>query len=96
MRFFRSDESTYESARLAIDAAFGHEPPETSISPASCAPRDAGGRIVLAVPDEFFEQSAAVLLPLLANGAVEEITEAEYQAAVQLPPGAAFREAAGM
>jgi hypothetical protein len=42
---------------------------------------------VLAVNDEFCTYSvAAELLPqLLASGAVEEITEAQYQAAVNKP-----------
>lgn len=87
MRFFRSDVATYEQVRVALDAAWGHVAPTTCIEPAATAPRDSQGRVVLAVNDEFCTYSvAAELLPqLLASGAVEEITEAEYQAAIQTP-----------
>jgi hypothetical protein len=92
MRYFRTEsDEVYEQARLTLDAAWGH-PNEatktvTCIDPAAVAPRDLQGRIVLAVPDEFCEFSVAVdLLPqLLAAGAVEEIDEATYQAAVSGP-----------
>jgi hypothetical protein len=90
MRYFRcnSGDNVYEDARLGLDQAWGHPNAETRtqtcIEPAATAPRDSQGRIVLAVNDEFCTYSvAAELLPqLLASGAVEEITEAEYQAAV--------------
>ena len=89
MRFFRATSAVYEQARFAIDAAWGFPSPDgrtlTCIEPAATAPRDAQGRIVLAVNDEFTTYSvAAELLPqLLASGAVEEIDEATYRAAVQ-------------
>ena len=93
MRYFRceSGDQAYEQARLALDAAWGHPNTETKtvtcIDPAAVAPRDAEGRIVLAVNDEFCEYPAAAeMLPqLLASGAVSEMTEAEYRAAVESP-----------
>ena len=85
-RYFRTaDAALYEQVRLGLDAAWGHQPPTTCIDPEAVAPRDAAGRILLAVRDEFVTFGAVVaLLPqLLASGAVEEIDEATYQAAVQ-------------
>ena len=83
--FFRTaDDGLYEQVRLGLDAAWGHQPPTTCISPAAVAPRDSQGRIVLAVKQEFaeFPAAAAILPGLLASGAVEEIGEAVYMAAV--------------
>lgn len=87
MRFFRTEsEAVYEQARLALDAAWGfpNAGTLTCIDSASVAPRDAQGRIVLAVKDEFCAYSvASELLPqLLASGAVEEIDRDTYTAAV--------------
>jgi hypothetical protein len=93
MRYFRceADDEVYEQARLALDAAWGHPNAQTRtatcIDPAAVAPRDASGRIVLAVNETFCAYPAAeqMLGYMIASGAVEEITEAEYQAAVQTP-----------
>jgi hypothetical protein len=86
-RFFRADAALYEQVRLGLDAAWSHQPPTTCIDPAAVAPRDATGRIVLAVNTEFaeFPAAAAILPDLLASGAVEEIDEATYRAAVSQP-----------
>jgi len=93
MRCFRTaDESLYESIRLQLDAAWGHPTPDgrtvTCFDPAAVAPRDAAGRLLLAVHDEFatWEPAATLLPQLLASGAVEEITQAEYQAALPQMP----------
>ena len=92
MRFFRtSDETLYESIRLQLDAAWGHPTPDgqtlTCFDPATVAPRDDAGRLLLAVNDEFctWEPAATMLPQLIASGAVTEITEAEYQAATVKP-----------
>jgi len=90
MRFFRcvAGDAAYEQARLALDAAWGHPTPDgltlTCIEPAATAPRDKQGRIVLSVQDAFAEfPAAAEMLPaMLQSGAVAEITEAEYRAAL--------------
>jgi hypothetical protein len=87
MRFFRSTPQVYEQARATLDAAWGlpnDTGTVTCIEPAATAPRDAQGRIVLAVDDEFCAFTVAVdLLPqLLASGAVEEIDRQTYLAVV--------------
>jgi hypothetical protein len=82
-----ADAELYETVRLQLDAAWGHPTPDgrtiTCIDPAVVAPRDTEGRIVLAVRDEFtaYEPAASMLPTLLASGAVEHISEAEYSAA---------------
>lgn len=91
-RFFRSDEATYEAIRLQLDAAWGHGPGTgtlTCYEPAATAPRDAEGRLLLAVHDEFcaYEAVAAVLPALLASGVVQEIDEQEYRASQPDPFG---------
>jgi len=81
-RYFRTADATlYEQVRLGLDAAWGHQPPTTCFDQAAVAPRDSQGRILLAVRPEFvaFDAVAAMLPGLLASGAVEEITAAEYQ-----------------
>jgi hypothetical protein len=92
-RFFRtSDAMLYESIRLQLDAAWGHPTPDgttiTCIDPASVAPRDASGHILLAVRPEWCEwEPVPTLLPqLLAAGAVQEIDAAAYDAAVNAAP----------
>jgi hypothetical protein len=89
MKYFRCDagDAAYEQARLALDTAWGHPNAATKtttcIDPAAVAPRDADGRIVLAVNDEFCEYPAAqqMLAYMISGGAAEEITEGEYRAA---------------
>lgn len=89
MRFFATADATlYESIRLQLDAAWGLAAHGcTCITPAADAPRDASGRIVLAVNAEFCQYPVAVdLLPqLLASGAVVEIDQAAYMAALPGP-----------
>ena len=90
MRYFRATETVYEQARAALDAAWGLPNAlgtQTCIEPAVTSPRDAQGRVLLAVHDEFssFPPAAELLPQLLASGAVEEITAAEYQAAIEQP-----------
>lgn len=86
MRFFRTaDAALYETIRLQLDAAWGHPTPDgqtlTCFDPVAVAPRDAAGRVLLAVNDEFcqYEAVAAVLPSLLAAGAVQEITANDYK-----------------
>lgn len=85
-RFFRiPDDATYETIRGQLDAAWGH--PDgvtvTCVDPAAVAPRDALGSILLAVDVQFcsYVLVAEMLPQLLASGAVEEITAADYQPA---------------
>ncbi len=92
MRYFREETpGVYEHVRSALDKAWAlpnDKGTTTCIRPAASALRDADGRIVVALKPFFCDwEPAATLLPqLLASGAVEEITQAEYQAALpQLP-----------
>jgi hypothetical protein len=90
-RYFRSTEQVYEAIRAQLDAAWGHAPgggTETCYEPAVTAPHDPEGRVLLAVRAAFCEYPAvAELLPdLLAGGAVEEISESQYRAALPQPP----------
>lgn len=92
-RYFRTADATlYESIRLQLDAAWGHPTADgktvTCIDSAAVAPRDAGNNVLLAVQPEFAQyEPAATLLPqLLASGAVVEITEGEYLAALPTMP----------
>lgn len=88
-RFFRANENAYELARTTLDAAWGlpSHGQLTCIDPAATAPRGADGHVYLATWDTFCDYAAAAeMLPqLLASGAVTEITEAEYRAAVESP-----------
>lgn len=89
-RYFRSDAATYEDIRLGLDAQWGHAPDtgtRSCFEPAETAPRDAEGRLLLAVLADFceYEAVAAVLPDLLASGVVEEIDAATYTAAVNQP-----------
>lgn len=91
MRFFRANETVYEQARAALDAAWNLPNDKgtiTCIEPAATAPRDSHGRILLAVNDEFCEypEAAALLPELLSIGAVQEIDAATYTAAVAVTP----------
>lgn len=84
-RYFSiADESLYEDLRLTLDAGWNHSPPVTCVDPASVAPRDDAGRIVLSVRSEVcdYEAVSAILPGLLSFGHVVEITAAEYQDAI--------------
>jgi len=91
MRFFRSTDAVYESIRTQLDGAYGYPNADTktltSITPAADAPHDTQGRVYLAISGEYCEYNLpAELLPqLLASGAVEEIAEDAYRAAVEPP-----------
>jgi hypothetical protein len=81
-----ADADLYETVRLQLDAAWGHPTEDgrtiTCIEPAATAPRDAEGRIVLAVREVFvsYEPAASMLPVLLESGAVEYISEDDYSA----------------
>lgn len=91
MRFFATPSGDlYEQTRLGLDAAWGlpnNRGTQTCINPAAVAPRDAAGRVLLAVAVEWCEwEPAATILPqLLASGSVVEIDAAAYDAAVNPP-----------
>lgn len=84
MRYFRSLPTVYESIRSRLDAAWGYPNAETktqtAIPPASELPMDGQGRVYLAISDDYcgYILPSEMLPQLLASGAVEEISEAEY------------------
>lgn len=79
MTYYRADADTYERVRAAIDAACGwpDDGTSTSIEPAATAPRDAAGRVLLAVQPWLAAAAAEQLSGL------EEITESDY---LPVPP----------
>jgi hypothetical protein len=93
MRFFRclAGDAVYEQVRHQLDAAWGlpnSQGTATCIEAAATAPRDDAGRVVLAVNDEYcaWEPAPTLLPQLIASGAVAEITEADYMAALPQTP----------
>jgi len=93
-RFFRCyDDAAYEAARLALDSQWGHPTPDgrtvTCVDPASVGPRDAEGRIMVAIRSEVCEWPAvaAMIDNLLSSGLGEEITREEYDVP-RYPPAA--------
>jgi alkylhydroperoxidase family enzyme len=94
VRYFRcfAGDEAYEQIRATLDAAWGHPnavtKTTTCIDPASVAPRDRQGRIMLATSEAFCEyEAAAQMLPLLiSGGTIEEIDAATYlQELPQIP-----------
>lgn len=87
-RYFRSSAAVYEGVRQQLDAAWGFPNPGTTgaFLPAAdpCVPRDAAGRVYLAVHAEWCEwpDVSSVLPGLLASGAVEEVDRDAYTAAL--------------
>lgn len=92
MRYFRSTPDVYVAICSQLDAAYGYPNAETktlrTLPLVADLPADAAGRVYLAVSSEYCDYVLpSELLPqLLANGAVEEITEAEYRAALPTMP----------
>lgn len=93
MRYFRSTQDVYASICQQLDAAYGYPNEATktvrTLPLASDLPSDSLGRVYLAIQNDFcnFVLPSQMLQQLLASGAVEEITHAEYQAVIpSLPP----------
>ena len=76
MKYFRFTADGYELYRAALDAAMGFpcDGTTTSIEPIGTAPKDAGGKVLLAVSGEW-----------LAPVEAEEITADAYALQVQQP-----------
>lgn len=91
-RFFAAPEEAYEMVRTTLDSSWSlpnEKGTHTCIRPASDnPPRDAHGRIMVCVHSDWcnWEPAASMLPQLILSGLVEEITEAEYRAAVQQEP----------
>ena len=90
MRYFRSSPAVYESINAQLDAAYGYPNAETkterTLPPVAYLPADAQGRVYLAIQNDYCDYilPGEMLPDLLASGAVEEVTAAQY--AALLPP----------
>ena len=76
MKYYLLTPDAYEPYRATLDAAMGFPCPgtATSIEPIGTAPRDAGGKVLLAVSGEW-----------LAPAEAEEITAEQYRLQVNTP-----------
>lgn len=85
IRTFRATPAVAESVRAALDAAWNYPDAETKTTtafrPANRLPKDSQGRVYLRIASRYceYEAVAATLPDLLASGAVEEISEAEFR-----------------
>ena len=92
MKFFRSTIDAYASICSQLDAAYGYPNAETktirTLPSEDVLPKDEQGRVYLSVSSAYcdFVLPSQMLPQLLASGAVEEITEAEYLAALPSLP----------
>lgn len=82
MRYFRIHAEPYEQTRLALDAERQMPTGETVYEPLATAPRTPDGDVLLAVSLPWL---ADALAAMLANGDGEEISEADYTAAIPVP-----------
>lgn len=88
LRYFRAPVATYASICEQLDAAYGYPNEATKTLRTLPLPTpettDAQGRVYLAISAEYCEYDLpSELLPgLLASGAVQEITAAQYHAQV--------------
>ena len=92
MKYFRSTPDVYAAICSRLDAAYGYPNAETktlrTLPLVADLPADAAGRVYLAISSEYCDYVLpSELIPqLLASGAVQEITEAEYRAALPTLP----------
>jgi hypothetical protein len=88
MRYFRALPAVYVSICGQLDAAYGYPNAETktdrTLPLVADLPTDAAGRVYLAVDAAYcdFILPGQMLPDLIASGAVEEITVADYAAVV--------------
>ena len=91
-RFFAATEDIYEMVRTSLDSAWSlpnDKGTKTCMRPLSDnPPRDSQGNVIVCVQSDWCEwEPATEMLPqLLASGAIQEITEAAYLAALQESP----------
>ena len=87
MRYFRASVAVYESICTQLDVAYGYPNEATktqrTLPLAQELPSDAAGRVYLALNADYCEYilPSEMLPQLLASGAVEEITHADYRTA---------------
>ena len=88
MRYFRATPAVYADICTQLDAAYGYPNPETkterTLPLVAELPTDGQGRVYLAILSAYCDYilPGQMLPDLLASGAVEELTEAEYRAAL--------------
>jgi len=86
MRYFRSTPAVYADICAQLDAAYGYPNAETktlrTLPLAADLPSDTQGRVYLAISAEYCQYilPSEMLPELLASGAVNEVSEAEYRA----------------
>ena len=91
MMYFRASPAVYASICNALDAEYGYPNIATRTERAlplqADLPSDSSGRVYLAVPQEHvsYQLPSELLPPLLASGAVEEVTQADYEALLPQP-----------
>lgn len=87
-RYFRSSQDVYAAISAQLDAAYGYPNAATktqsALPPVSELPTDGQGRVYVAISAEYCDYVLpSQLLPeLLQSGTVEEIGQAEYEAAL--------------
>jgi len=88
MRYFRALPAVYVAICSQLDAAYGYPNAETNtertLPLVDDLPTDAAGRVYLAVDAAYcdFILPGQMLPDLIASGAAEEITAADYEAVV--------------
>lgn len=88
-RFFRASPEVYAAILSQINAAWGlpRNGQESAFATVDAAPRlDSLVYLGVQATDCDMQPVAAMLPQLLASGAVEEVSEAEYRAAANTPP----------
>lgn len=92
MRYFRALPAVYADICAKLDAAYGYPNAETktqrTLPLVGDLPTDSQGRVYLAVSAAYCDYilPGQMLPDLLASGAVAELTEAQYRAAVPQVP----------
>lgn len=85
-RYFQATAAKYEAMRRALDDALGFpsESGSTAITPAATAPKDASGKVLVAIAELLHQlpKVAAVLAAEVSGGNVTEITADDYRASV--------------
>ena len=88
MRYFRATPAVYADICAQLDAAYGYPNEATktlrTLPLAADLPTDAEGLVYLMISSEYcdFILPGQLLPELLASGAVEEVTKAEYESLV--------------
>lgn len=91
MRYFRATPAVYAGICQQLDTAYGYPnaatKTERTLPLTETLPSDGQERVYLAISQEYCDYNLPrqMLPQLLASGAVEEITQAEYQAVLPIP-----------